>query len=84
MGASTVSSTTILNYANLSNASYTSNFAPLGYKIIATENQSNGFSATAFQNVSTGEIVIAYRGTDDLKDMTQADMSIALKLRGQG
>lgn len=79
MSGSVISSTTVINYANLSSASYKKNFAPLGYKIIGTDNQPNGFSATAFQNVSTGEIVIAYKGTDDLKDLTQADMALALQ-----
>lgn len=72
--------TEIITYANLGGASYAQSLAPLGYEIIEPRiNPDNGFSATAFRNIETGEIVISYRGTDDFKDMTQADIDLALQ-----
>src|SRR5262245_22646564 len=41
------------------------------------ENPTTGFAAAAYQNLATGEITIAYRGTDDfVKDFLDADLKI--------
>lgn len=70
----------IMKYANLADAGYGQGFAPIGWEIIKTASNSlSGFAATAFRNNDTGEIVVSYRGTDDLKDMTASDLSLALQ-----
>lgn len=65
-------------YAALSRAAYQGEAVPLGWSIIKTESLSSGFAATAFKNES-GEIVVAYRGTDEFKDLTGPDLDIALQ-----
>jgi pimeloyl-ACP methyl ester carboxylesterase len=61
----------ILKYATLSDAAYGRGAVPLGWEVIHTSPPSEtGFAAIAVRNNATGEIVIAFRGTDDWKDVT--------------
>lgn len=70
----------IMKYSNLADAGYGQGLAPIGWEILKTiSNSDSGFAATAFRNNDTGEIVISYRGTDDLTDMTASDLSLALQ-----
>lgn len=70
----------IMKYSNLADAGYGQGLAPIGWEIIKTiSNLDSGFAATAFRNNDTGEIVISYRGTDDLTDLTGSDLSLALQ-----
>lgn len=58
----------ILTYANLSNAAYSKGAIPMGWTLLKTAPPSdNGFAAMAVRNEATGEIVIAYRGTQRIK-----------------
>ncbi len=80
------------DYLNLSQASYTSGsntaVAPPGsdWTVIKTETFSSGMQGVAFQNTTTGEVVISYEGTNlsnlglntpFLAGQVQADMNIA-------
>lgn len=70
----------ILTYANLSNAAYGSGAVPMGWTLLQTSPPSDiGFAAIAVRNEATGEIVIAYRGTDGLKDFTNSNLQLALQ-----
>lgn len=70
----------ILTYANLSNAAYGSGAVPMGWTLLtATSSSKTGFAAMAVRNEATGEIVIAYRGTDGIKDLTGSDLQLALQ-----
>jgi hypothetical protein len=70
----------ILTYANLSNAAYGNGAVPIGWTLLKTSPPSDtGFAAMAVRNDATGEIVIAYRGTDGLKDLTDSDLQLALQ-----
>ncbi len=57
-------------YAQMANRAYDDQpQAPEGWKVVpgsTVNDKSTGFAATAFQNPVTKEIVIAYRGTDNL------------------
>ena len=68
-------------YAIAATASYTNQPVPLGMEILTTfESPDNtGLAATAFRDTTTGQIVISLRGTDDLKDLTGADLALALQ-----
>lgn len=48
------------------------------YTILSQRNDTNGFSATLFQNNTTGQKILAIRGTDDLFDGLTDVVSIAL------
>lgn len=48
---------------------------PTGWRMVREESQTPPFAAFAFKNDSTGQVIIAYRGTDGLKDLT-ADAAI--------
>lgn len=53
----------------------TENGGPLaGWKILNGQ-QNGAFAAYAFQNTLTGEVAIAYRGTDGVRDVS-ADLAI--------
>jgi hypothetical protein len=74
----------ILTYANLSNAAYSRGTVPIGWSILTTSDQvlpnvNNGFSAIALRNEATGEIVVSYRGTDGVRDLTGSDFQLALQ-----
>lgn len=75
----------ILTYANLSNAAYSKGAIPMGFTLLTTSDlvfggpSNTGFAALALRNESTGEIVIAYRGTDGIKDLTGSDLQLALQ-----
>lgn len=70
----------ILTYANLSNAAYGSGAVPMGWTLLKTSPPSDtGFAAMAVRNEATGEIVIAYRGTDGINDLTGSDLQLALQ-----
>lgn len=66
-------------YAALSRAAHIRQPVPLGWSIIKTESLNNGFAAIAFKNDTTDEIVVAYRGTDEFKDLLGIDLDIALQ-----
>ncbi|BBP04401.1 hypothetical protein TPL01_21200 [Sulfuriferula plumbiphila] len=70
----------ILTYANLSNAAYGNGAVPMGWTLLAaTSSTKTGFAAMAVRNDTTGEIVVAYRGTDGIKDLTGSDLQLALQ-----
>lgn len=70
----------ILTYASLSNAAYGSGAVPMGWALLRTSPPSDiGFAAIAVRNEVTGEIVIAYRGTDGLKDFNNSNLQLALQ-----
>jgi len=53
---------TIQKYATLSAAAYSGQAVPLGWTVLRTsELSTTGFSATAFRNAATGEVVVAFR-----------------------
>ncbi|WP_296443458.1 hypothetical protein, partial [Rhodoferax sp. UBA5149] len=49
---------------------------PAGWKLALSDEESPPFTAFAFKNATTGEVVVAYRGTDGIKDAA-ADLAIA-------
>jgi Ca2+-binding RTX toxin-like protein len=58
-----------IKYGVLASAAYTDGARPLEWEIIETLNDPRtGFSATAYRNVLTGEVVIGYQGTDGIDD----------------
>ena len=70
-------SPTVGDYLNLSNWSYnnrvigTAATAPVGWVAVAAQaDPKTGFQATAFQNSTTGQIVLAVAGTQILNSMT--------------
>lgn len=72
-------------YAQMSNASYDTPSGQIdGWTIVKSEsNAANGFAATAYRSNATGDIVIAYRGSDDFKDFDprgSADLALASPL----
>lgn len=71
-----------VDYAKLSLSVYSSSETPVGWtdlRIVLPEgSDESGFFARAFRNAS-GEIVIAYRGTDDLRDLFLTNPAIALQ-----
>ncbi|MHB8760672.1 MAG: Mbeg1-like protein, partial [Thiobacillus sp.] len=70
----------ILTYANLSNAAYGKGTIPIGWTLLKTSPPSDtGFAAIAVRNEATGEVIIAYRGTDGWNDITNADLQLALQ-----
>lgn len=78
-------------YARLAKDSYVDRsqdvrkIVPIGdaqYRIMDTVSQStSGFQATAYQRIDTGEIVIAYRGTEASKDHLRDDKVDAIMVR---
>ena len=49
-----------------------------GWTVVDTQtDRASGFAACAYKNPSTGEIVIAYRGSDERRDFTGANVAIA-------
>lgn len=48
---------------------------PIGWRMALDDAQTPPFAAFAFKNDSTGQVIIAYRGTDGLKDLA-ADAAI--------
>jgi hypothetical protein len=58
---------TVSDYLTLSQAAYTTGgeppSAPPGWTVMLYQTDTNGMQAVAFQNASTGEIIIAYEGT---------------------
>ncbi|MDD5242091.1 MAG: DUF2974 domain-containing protein, partial [Sulfuricella sp.] len=73
-----------LTYGLLSNAAYKNGTVPPGWSIVDTSAQlmgtsSTGFAAVTFKNQSTGEIVIAYRGTDEFGDASNNFVQLALQ-----
>lgn len=73
-----------LTYGLLSNAAYKNGAVPPGWSIVDTSAQSmgpsdKGFAAVTFKNQSTGEIVIAYRGTDEFGDASNNFVQLALQ-----
>ncbi|MEW6134001.1 MAG: Mbeg1-like protein [Pseudomonadota bacterium] len=72
--------TQILTYATLSSAAYGKGALPMGWQLIqASPPSDTGFSAIAVRNNATGEIVIAYRGTDDGTDVSGNWLQLALQ-----
>ncbi|MFZ5474280.1 MAG: Mbeg1-like protein, partial [Pseudomonadota bacterium] len=77
--------TQILTYATLSSAAYGKGAVPIGWTLLATPKDllqpppTSGFDAIAVRNNATGEIVIAYRGTDDGKDIAGNWLQLALQ-----
>jgi len=76
--------TQILTYATLSSAAYGKGALPMGWTLLATPKDllppsTSGFDAIAVRNNTTGEIVIAYRGTDDGKDIAGNWLQLALQ-----
>ncbi len=70
-----------VDYARLSLAVYGDDI-PEGWKefgIPRDKNDENGFYARAYQNLATGEVVLAFRGTEpsDPHDVLGADVAIA-------
>lgn len=53
---------------------------PQGYKMEKSITGDNGFQAAAFRNTTTGQIIISYRGTDDLKDVV-SDIQLGLDIK---
>lgn len=48
------------------------------YKILAAAGSPSGYQGTAYQRIDTGEVVIAHRGTESVKDgVTDAGMAVA-------
>lgn len=45
-------------------------------KVKQEVDDATGFAAYAFRNTTTGEVVIAYRGTDGVNDVTGPDVAI--------
>ena len=67
-------------YAIASTAAYPNQPVPLGMEFLkASDPSTTGFAATAFRDTTTGQIVISFRGTNDLKDLTGADLALALQ-----
>ncbi|MDO8767168.1 MAG: hypothetical protein Q7K57_00355, partial [Burkholderiaceae bacterium] len=64
----------VLAYKNTQFLSNSANL-PSGWELKLANDQSPPFAAFAFKNAATGEVVIAYRGTDGLKDGS-ADLAI--------
>ena len=62
-------------YAQMANQAYNDRpKAPAGWQVVpgsTVNDKTTGFAATAFQNPVTKEIVIAYRGTNDLNDISR-------------
>ncbi|MBM4053643.1 MAG: DUF2974 domain-containing protein [Planctomycetes bacterium] len=57
--------------------------APAGYELLEDDKikiGTDGFQAAAFRNTTTGQIIISYRGTDDLKDAV-ADIQLGLDIK---
>ena len=47
------------------------------YKILDAADRPSGYQGTAYQRVDTGDVVIAHRGTESLKDgITDAGMAV--------
>ncbi len=74
----------ILTYGSLSNAAYANGTVPMGWSVLKTSEQlfsgsETGFAALALRNEATGETVVAYRGTDGIRDLTSSDMQLALQ-----
>jgi len=67
-----------IKYGVLSVAAYGENVAPLGWELLlpALNDSNTGFSARAFRNVLTGEVVVSYRGSDDRKDWTGSNVDL--------
>lgn len=73
-----------LTYGLLSNAAYKNGAVPPGWSIVDTSAQSmgtspTGFAAVTFKNQITDEIVISYRGTDEVGDATNNFVQLALQ-----
>jgi len=76
----TNNSNVILTYALLSDAAYEGGLIPTGWTLIESKSSlSTGFSAIAVQNNETGEVVVAYRGTDGFDDATGTYSQLALQ-----
>ncbi len=58
----------VQDYAKLSMAVYKDNGLPQGWGILEPDSESSGFYAIAYRNLTSGEVVIAYRGTEFLSD----------------
>jgi len=75
----------VMTYGTLSIASYAdSGVVPPGWEIVPNGQISDpvsGFAATAFRNPLTGEIVVAFRGTDGLNDMTESNLALLLQTK---
>ena len=77
------------DYLSLSQAAYTQDgqpvVAPPGWNVIAQSTiNADGFQGVAFQNAATGEIVIAYQGTNPgnsaiINGQGKADVAITLQ-----
>jgi len=72
--------------ANLANSVYNTDKAgyqpPPGFRLIEGMTKTDpktGFSAAAYEHPVTGKVWVAFRGTDDLKDILNADRDIALQ-----
>ena len=55
---------TILELSELSAAVYGDHPIPSGWSVLASSTTQAGYYGVAYQNATTGEIVIANRGTD--------------------
>ncbi|MEJ2646738.1 MAG: hypothetical protein P8180_17915, partial [Gammaproteobacteria bacterium] len=58
----------IQDCAKLSMAVYKSDGLPQGWEILEPDSEPSGFYAIAYRNLTTGEVVVAYRGTEFLSD----------------
>jgi len=72
---------TKLDYAFLSWAAYPENLSQIPddnkWKVLRTsENADTSFAAVAFENSETGEIVIAYRGSDNIQDWWGSNLHV--------
>lgn len=58
---------TTAEFSQLSNAAYAGGQIPAGWAVADSHfDAASGFHATAFRNQATGEIVVSYRGTDNI------------------
>lgn len=46
------------------------------YSVVAYTEEPNGFSATIFENTATGELTVAFRGSDDLLDWLTTNLGV--------
>jgi len=71
--ASTLTASTLSQVAYMSPAQLAAYSPPAGYEAInPVTNSTTGFSAVTFVNKETGQVVIAFRGSDNLSEASMA------------
>ena len=84
ISASTLTASTLSQVAYMSPAQLAAYSLPAGYKaIIPITNAATGFSAVTFVNKETGQVVIAYRGSDNASEVSMAAKAASNGNRGQ-